>query len=79
VERVHTGGGTVSPALLATVIERLPREADAQARSGLIALLGGVANQIPAAKQALVAQFHRETEVRLQQQIGQFCSADDLG
>jgi hypothetical protein len=79
VERAHTGGGTLSPPLLATVIERLPMEADAQARSGLIALLGGVANQIPAAKQALVAQFHRETEVRLQQQIGQFCSADDLG
>jgi hypothetical protein len=79
VERAHTGGGTLSSALLATVIERLPMEADAQARSGLVVLLGGVANQIPAAKQALVAQFHRETEVRLQQQIGQFCSADDLG
>ena len=78
-ERVHTDGGKLSPALLAAVMERLPIEADAQARSGLIGLLGGVANEIPAAKQALVAQFHRETEVRLQQQIGQFCSAEDLG
>ena len=54
------------------------RGADPRARGALIELLGTAAASDAKAKQALVAQFPRETVVELKVLIGRFVSGEDL-
>ncbi|HEY0712415.1 MAG TPA: hypothetical protein VGF45_07065, partial [Polyangia bacterium] len=75
----RTSSPNVSPELVAAVIARLPSESDVQTRGLLIQLLGGVAETVPAAKQALIQHFKRESNVELLRKIGEFCTADELG
>ncbi|HEX4509370.1 MAG TPA: hypothetical protein VH328_04800, partial [Burkholderiaceae bacterium] len=79
IERVEGAGGDVSDALLATANQVLGVEPDAQVRGLLIRLLGPVAATVPAAKQALIAQFHRESQPELLELIGRYCSVNELG
>jgi hypothetical protein len=75
---VAGGGAGLSNDLQASAIALLPNEPDAQVRGLLIRLLGGVAPSVGVAKQALIAQFHRERQPELLALIGHYCSVDDL-
>ena len=76
--RVDAAGGGLSSNLLSTAISWLPQEPDAQVRGLLIPLLGGVAANVPEAKQALIDQFHREQQPELLELIGQYGSVEEL-
>ncbi len=77
-ERVNRGPGELSSELLSTAISALAQEPDAQVRGQLIRLLGAVASSEKTAKQALIAQFHRERRPELLGLIGHYCSVKDL-
>ena len=72
-----TGLGVQEPGAIALANEQLAGQPAPEVRAALIRWLGASADQ-PAARQALVAQFHREQVPQLQQLIGRFVSADDL-
>jgi len=78
-ERVQVAGDGVADALVAATGQVLTSEPDPQVRGLLISLLGQVAASVPAAKQALIAQFHRESRPELLALIGRYCSVDELG
>jgi hypothetical protein len=78
-ERVEGAGGEESDALVAAAGQALATEPDPQARGLLIRLLGEAAASVPEAKQALIAQFHRESQPELLELIGRYCSVSDLG
>ena len=65
------------PGAIALANEQLAVQPAPEVRAALIRWLGAAADQ-PAARQALVAQFHREQVPQLQQLIGRFVSADEL-
>jgi HEAT repeat protein len=65
------------PGAIALANERLAVQPPPEVRAALIRWLGA-ATQQPAARQALIAQFHREQVPQLQQLIGRFVSADEL-
>jgi len=78
-ERVAGAGGEVSDALLAAANDGLAVDPDVQVRGLLIQLLGEVASRVPEVKQALIAQYHRESQPELLALIGRYCSVDELG
>ena len=78
-ERVQGDGGQVSDDLVTATNQVLTSEPDPQVRGLLISLLGPVAASVPAAKQALIAQFHRESQPELLALIGRYCSVVELG
>lgn len=63
---------------LSVAANRLGQESEKELRAVLIQLLGRAAATTPMAKQALIAQFHREQEPELLALIGRFCSAAEL-
>lgn len=65
------------PSAIALANQQLAAQPTPEVRAALIRWLGASADQ-PSARQALVAQFHREQVPQLQQLIGRFVSADDL-
>jgi hypothetical protein len=70
-------GGVRDPNAIAVANAQLAGQPAPEVRAALIRWLGTAADQ-PAARQALVAQFHREQVPQLQQLIGRFVSADEL-
>lgn len=77
-ERLRESAQAPQPDTVAAIAARLPNESDPAARTALINVLGLAASTQPAAKQALVSQFSRETEVPLKVLIGRFVAATDL-
>ncbi len=77
-EKLREQAQAPSAETIAAVATRLASEPDAKARAALISVLGlGAATQ-PAAQQALVQQFQRETEVALKVLIGRYVRAEAL-
>ena len=72
-----TGLGGHEPDAIALADKQLAGQPTPEVRAALIRWLGAAADQ-PAARAALVTQFHREQVPQLQQLIGRFVSADDL-
>lgn len=77
-DRLREAAQAPSTATVQAVAARLTVESDPAARAALIGVLGLAAENDAAAKRALVAQFHSETEVQLKVQIGRFVRAEDL-
>ena len=73
-----SGGNAAPPVVLGAIVKRLHETADDRLRQALIRLLGGLAAQQPAAKQALVEAFRREWNPRSKQLIGVYVDADSL-
>ncbi len=69
--------GVREPGAIALANAQLAGQPAPEVRAALIRWLGAAADQ-PAARAALVAQFHREQVPQLQQLIGRFVSADEL-
>lgn len=65
------------PSAIAMADSQLAKQPAPEVRAALIRWLGAAANE-QTARQALVAQFRRESDPQLQQLIGRFVSADDL-
>lgn len=78
VERLREDHTAASAETVAIAATRLSSESDPRARGALIELLGTAAASDAKAKQALVAQFPRETVVELKVLIGRFVSGEDL-
>lgn len=77
-DRLRETAQVPSAATIQVVSSQLAQETDPKARAALIAVLGLAAGSDDAAKRALVAQFHAETEVPLKVQIGRYVRAEDL-
>lgn len=69
-------GRAPDPAV-AMAIDRLPQEPSPQVRGLLIQILGA-AKDVPAARAALIAHFHREKVPELLALIGRYCSVEEL-
>jgi HEAT repeat protein len=69
--------GVRDPNAVAVANAQLAGQPPPEVRAALIRWLGAAADQ-PAARAALVAQFHREQVPQLQQLIGRYVSADEL-
>lgn len=63
---------------LALLSEKLAASTSIEERTALITWLGAASRSQPEARSILVAQFHRETNARLMQQIGAFVPASAL-
>jgi HEAT repeat protein len=63
---------------IALMSDKLAASTSVSERAAIIAWLGGAARTEPGARSLLVAQFHRETNTRLMQQIGTFVPAAAL-
>lgn len=70
--------GQQSPSDVSSAATALANEPDPTARAALIRLLGPAAATSPAAKQALIDEFHREKLVDLQRLVGKYLSVEDL-
>jgi hypothetical protein len=70
--------GPATPDAIAVMSGRLASSGSVQERAALIAWLGAASRTDPAVRSLLVAQFHRETNARLMQQIGAFLPASAL-
>lgn len=77
-EKLHEEQRPPSLAVVQSAALQLGSETDPQARAALIELLGRAAASEATAKQALVAQFHRESVSDLQVLIGRYVTAADL-
>lgn len=77
-EKLHEDQRAASEGTVTSAAARLAKEADAHARGELISLIGSAAASSAAAKEALVAQFHREKVTDLQVLIGRYVDAKDL-
>lgn len=77
-EKLREQAQAPSAETVSMVAARLPRESDAGARAAFVSVLGLAAQAQPAAKQALVQQFQRETVVAIKVLIGRYVTADDL-
>ena len=75
---LENGTSSLDPAALPVLISGLAQEADPKVRGEFIRILGLAASEHEAAKQALIAQFSKETRPGLLKMIGQFVSAGDL-
>lgn len=63
---------------VALMSDKLAASTSVSERAAIIAWLGGASRTEPGARSLLVAQFHRETNTRLMQQIGTFVPAAAL-
>ncbi|MFS8067552.1 MAG: HEAT repeat domain-containing protein, partial [Byssovorax sp.] len=70
--------GSPTADAVALMSDKLAASTSVSERAAIIAWLGGASRARPEARSLLVAQFHRETNARLMQQIGTFVPAAAL-
>jgi hypothetical protein len=76
LDAAREAGRAPDPAI-PMAIARLPQEPSPQVRALLIQILGA-AKDVPAAKAALIAHFHREQVPELLALIGRYCTVEEL-